>query len=183
MRRVTKSRHLAWALLFLVWVSPVALAQPDGVEAVGDFELDRYLGKWYEIARLDHRFERGMSHVTAEYSMREDGLVRVLNRGFKEKEQEWDDAEGKARFVGDESAGHLEVTFFLFFWGDYIVFELDPEYRYAWISGPNTKYLWFLSRTPTVSDELRDRFVARAAELGFDTEELIFVEQENRPEE
>ena len=122
-----------------------------------------------------------MSHVTAEYSMREDGLVRVLNRGFKK--QEWDDAEGKARFVGDESVGHLEVSFFWIFWGDYIVFELDPDYQYAWVSGPNTKYLWFLSRTPTVSDELRDRFVKRAEELGFDTDELIFVEQENRPEE
>ena len=168
------------ALLF--FLAAPAWAQPDGVTPVGNFELDRYLGKWYEIARLDHRFERGMSHVTAEYSMREDGKVRVLNRGYKTEKGKWDDAEGKARFAGAKDIGHLEVSFFWIFYGDYIIFELDPDYQYAWISGPNTKYLWFLSRTPTVSDALKAQFVERAKALGFETSELIFVEQEDSPQ-
>lgn len=173
-------KKILTALLFCV-AAPVA-AQPESVTAVDDFELDRYLGKWYEIARLDHRFERGMSHVTAEYSMRDDGKVRVLNRGFKTNKGKWDDAEGKARFAGATDLGHLEVSFFWIFYGDYIIFELDPEYRYAWISGPNTNYLWFLSRTPTVSDALKKQFVERAGALGFDTSELIFVEQNSPPQ-
>jgi apolipoprotein D and lipocalin family protein len=171
-------KHLAALLLCLT--TPAA-AQSEQITAVEGFELDRYLGKWYEIARLDHRFERDMSHVTAEYSMRDDGKVRVLNRGYKTNKGEWDDAEGKARFAGAEHLGHLEVSFFWIFYGDYIIFELDPEYQYAWISGPNTNYLWFLSRTPTVSDELMAQFIARASALGFDTSELIFVDQKNPP--
>ncbi len=158
-----------------------AFAQAESSAAVKDFELDRYLGRWYEIARLDHRFERGMSHVTAEYSMREDGKVRVLNRGYKTKKGEWDEAEGKARFAGAPDIGHLEVSFFWIFYGDYIIFELDGDYRHAWISGPDTDYLWFLSRTPTVSDALRAQFIERADALGFDTSELIFVDQKNPP--
>jgi apolipoprotein D and lipocalin family protein len=172
-------KKIITALLLCLSV-PVA-AQQEGVTAVEGFKLDRYLGKWYEIARLDHRFERGMSHVTAEYSMREDGKVRVLNRGYKTNKGDWDDAEGKARFAGAVDLGHLEVSFFWFFYGDYIIFELDPEYRYAWIAGPNTDYLWFLSRTPTVSDTLKAQFMERAGALGFDTSELIFVDQKNPP--
>lgn len=172
-------KKLLTALLCCL-AAPV-FAQPDGVTAVEDFELDRYLGKWYEIARLDHRFERGMSHVTAEYSMREDGKVRVLNRGYKTKKSVWNDAEGKARFAGAQDLGHLEVSFFWIFYGDYIIFELDPEYRHAWISGPDTDYLWFLSRTPTVSDALRAQFIERVEALGFDTSEIIFVDQDNPP--
>lgn len=166
----------------LICLATSAWAQPEGVTPVENFELDRYLGTWYEIARLDHRFERGMSHVTAEYSMREDGKVRVLNRGYKTEKGKWDDAEGKARFAGATDLGYLEVSFFWIFYGDYIIFELDPDYQHAWISGPNTKYLWFLSRTPTVSDALKAQFIERARTLGFDTSELIFVDQKNRPQ-
>ena len=114
--------------------------------------------------------------------MREDGKVRVLNRGYKTEKGKWDDAEGKARFAGAKDIGHLEVSFFWIFYGDYIIFELDPDYQYAWIWGPNTKYLWFLSRTPTVSDALKAQFVERAKALGFETSELIFVEQEDSPQ-
>ena len=166
------------AVLLFCLATPGA-AQSEQVTAVEGFELDRYLGKWYEIARLDHRFERGMSHVTAEYSMRDDGKVRVLNRGYKTNKGEWSDAEGKARFAGADYLGHLEVSFFWIFYGDYIIFELDQEYRYAWISGSDTDYLWFLSRTPTVSDELKAQFIERAGTLGYDTAELIFVDQKN----
>lgn len=155
------------------------LGMPEGVRPVDGFELDRYLGSWYEIARLDHPFERGLSRVTAEYSLRDDGGVRVVNRGYDAASGEWKEAEGKAYFVEGEDLGYLKVSFFGPFYGSYVVFELDQEhYRHAFISGPDTSYLWLLSRTPSVSGEVIDRFLERAAALGFDTEDVIFVDQE-----
>jgi len=151
---------------------------PEGVQPVKGFELDRYLGKWYEIARLDHSFERGLSRVTAEYSMREDGGVRVVNRGYVAETGEWDEAVGKAYFVEDADTGYLKVSFFGPFYGAYVVFELDQEsYQYAFISGPDRSYLWLLARTPEISEELRRHFVEQAGSLGFDTDALIFVDQ------
>ncbi len=151
---------------------------PDGVSAIQDFELDRYLGKWYEIARLDHSFERGLENVTAEYALKPDGGVSVTNRGYSTAQKKWKDAQGKAFFVGDEQVGHLKVSFFGPFYGSYAIFELDQDYQYAFVSGSNTKYLWFLSRTPQVSQELRDQFVEKVKALGFETSNLIFVNQE-----
>jgi apolipoprotein D and lipocalin family protein len=147
---------------------------PEGVRPVQGFELERYLGTWHEIARLDHSFERGLDKVTAQYSLREDGGVRVINRGFAGSEG-WQQAEGKAYFVESPDVGHLKVSFFGPFYGSYVVFELDKEdYQYAFVSGYNTSYLWLLARTPTVDPALIERFRARAEELGFDTSELIF---------
>jgi len=152
---------------------------PDGVTPVDQFSLDRYLGKWYEIARLDHSFERGLSRVTADYSLREDGSVRVLNRGYSEKEQEWKEAEGKAYFVQEAHQGFLKVSFFGPFYGSYIVFELDHEkYQYAVVSGPDKSYLWILARTPEINKDLMGKLIAKAAILGFDTGKLIFVEHQ-----
>ena len=154
------------------------LGYPQAVTPVQGFELDRYLGKWYEIARLDHSFERGLQQVTAEYSLRDDGGVRVVNRGFSAAEAEWKESEGKAYFVRSPDEGYLKVSFFGPFYGAYAIFQLDREgYQYAFVSGPDESYLWLLSRTPTVSDALRARFVERAQALGFDTAELIFVDQ------
>lgn len=164
-------------VLFLSFVLVACGGQPKGVEPVSDFELDRYLGTWYEIARLDHSFERGLSRVTAEYSMRDDGGVSVLNRGYSAKKEKWVEADGKAYFVKDPSTGFLKVSFFGPFYGSYIVFELDTsKYEYAFVSGPNTKYLWLLSRKPTIDDEVKKRFVQRSQALGFDTSKLIFVD-------
>ena len=119
-----------------------------------------------------------MSSVTATYSMRDDGGVKVLNKGFKEDSQEWGEAEGKAYFVDSSDVGHLKVSFFGPFYGSYIIFELGTlDYQYAFISGMNTDYLWLLARTPKVSDELIEHFVKSASALGFDTEQLIFVDQ------
>jgi apolipoprotein D and lipocalin family protein len=154
------------------------LGVPESVQPVNDFELDRYLGKWYEIARLDHSFERGLSRVTAEYSMRSDGGVLVHNRGFSVSENEWKDAEGKAYFVDSDSEGYLKVSFFGPFYGSYVVFELDHDnYQYAFVSGPNTKYLWLLSRTPSVQPELIKKFIEISKARGFGTESLIYVQQ------
>ena len=155
------------------------MGMPESVTPVKDFELDRYLGKWYEIARLDHSFESGLERVTAEYSLREGGGVVVKNRGFSRKKNKWSEAEGKAFFVGKSSEGYLKVSFFGPFYGSYVVFELDKEnYQYAFVCGPNTSYLWLLSRRPAVTEDLLARFIKQAQKRGFETEKLIYVIQE-----
>ncbi|MFM2590296.1 lipocalin family protein [Vibrio sp. TBV020] len=155
------------------------LGMPKGVEPVSDFQLNNYLGTWYEVVRLDHSFERGLKNVTADYSLREDGGVRVINRGYSTENQEWKEAEGKAYFVNDNNQGYLKVSFFGPFYGSYIVFDLDKtNYQYAFISGPNNDYLWLLSRTPNVSQEIIDKFVSMSEKRGFDTNQLIFVEHD-----
>jgi len=151
---------------------------PDGVEPVSGFELQRYLGTWYEIARLDHSFERGLSQVTAEYSMRDDGGVRVVNRGYDAVRGEWQEAVGKAYFTGESDVGQLKVSFFGPFYGGYNILELDKsEYRYSLVAGPNRDYLWILSRTPQMDESNVERLVGIAADLGFATDTLIFVDQ------
>jgi len=154
------------------------LGMPESVKPVSGFELQRYLGKWYEVARLDHSFERGLSQISAEYSLKEDGGVKVVNRGYSVADQAWQEAEGKAYFVNGAAEGYLKVSFFGPFYGSYVVFELDSEnYQYAFISGPDTDYLWLLSRTPTVEPEVMQRFITTSKAHGFDTSKLIFVEQ------
>ena len=165
----------------IMWAALLSgcLGMPKTVEPVSGFELDNYLGKWYEIARLDHSFERGLSQVTAEYSMRNDGGVKVLNRGYSEAKNEWKEAEGKAYFVNDSTDGYLKVSFFGPFYGSYVVFELERNnYSYAFVSGPNTGYLWLLSRTPSVEPEVMEKFIQMSSERGFDTDKLIYVEQQ-----
>lgn len=154
------------------------LGMPATVQPVGNFQLERYLGKWYEIARLDHSFERNMEQVTAEYDRNSDGTVAVINRGFLSTEGKWKEARGKAKFVGSSSEGYLKVSFFGPFYGSYVIFALDQEaYQYAFVSGPDTDYLWLLSRTPSVRPEVMRKFIALAKEKGFDTEKLIYVRQ------
>ena len=154
---------------------------PEGVEVVSGFDLDRYLGTWYEIARLDHSFERGLTNVTATYSLRDDGGVKVLNRGYDTSKQRWDEAEGKAYFLGDEDVGQLKVSFFGPFYGGYNVVELDSDYRYSLVAGPDRSYLWILARTPELDEATLERLVAKARELGFPTDELIMVEHTSSP--
>lgn len=163
--------------LVLILFLSACTGLPEGVKPVENFRLDRYLGTWYEIARLDHRFERGLSRISAEYSLREDGGVRVLNRGYSAEDKQWKEAEGRAYFVEGSDKGYLKVSFFWPFYGSYVVFELDHEqYQYALVSGPDKSYLWILSRTPEMRRDVRDRLVARAAALGFETDRLIYVD-------
>jgi len=150
---------------------------PADVRPVDNFRLDRYLGKWYEIARLDHSFERGLSRVTADYSLREDGGVKVVNRGYAENEQAWKEAIGKAYVVRQPDQGFLKVSFFGPFYGSYSIFELDQEnYQYALVSGPDKSYLWILARTPEIDKDLLNTLIQKAGALGFDTDRLILVE-------
>ena len=167
-------KKIALTLFALLLTSCVQL--PDEIKPVGNFELDRYLGKWYEIARLDHSFERGMSKVTADYSLREDGGVRVINRGYSEETQEWNEAEGKAYFVENTDQGYLKVSFFGPFYGAYIILELDHQnYRYSLVSGPDKNYLWLLSRTDSIDKATKTQLLEKARNLGYNTEALIWV--------
>ncbi|MDP5070178.1 MAG: lipocalin family protein [Congregibacter sp.] len=161
----------------LLWTLVACIGTPDGVTPVQGFEAERYLGRWYEIARLDHSFERNLSNVTAEYAWRDDGSVLVLNRGYDSRQGEWNAIEGKARFVGSKDEAHLKVSFFGPFYASYVVFDLEREnYDYAFVSGFNRDYLWLLARTPAVPEAVRAAFLQEAAALGFDTDELIWVE-------
>ena len=148
---------------------------PENVEPVENFKLERYLGKWHEIARLDHSFERGLSQVTADYSLRDDGGLKVINRGYSAMENMWEEAEGKAYFVKGADQGYLKVSFFGPFYGSYIVFELDHEnYQYSLVSGPDKSYLWVLARKPQIDEKIKNALVAKATALGFDTSKLIY---------
>ena len=152
---------------------------PDNVKPVDHFKLERYLGQWHEIARLDHSFERGLSRVTANYSLRDDGGVKVVNRGYSAKDDKWQEAEGRAYFVEAPDRGYLKVSFFGPFYGAYIVFELDHEnYQYSLVSGPDKSYLWILARSPRLPKDVKDMLIAKAAAAGFDTDKLIFVGQD-----
>jgi len=167
---------VAIALLTIVFQSGCA-GIPDGVQAVTGFELDRYLGTWYEVARLDHSFERGMSNVTASYRMQDDGGVSVVNRGYKVKKGEWDEATGKAYFIGDTNVGQLKVSFFGPFYGGYNILELDKDdYQYALVSGPDRGYLWILARSPNLSQDVLSTLVNKAKDMNFPVDELIYVD-------
>ena len=163
-------------MLLIITLQSSCVGVPEGVETVVDFELDRYLGTWYEIARLDHSFERGMSHVTANYSMRDDGGVSVVNRGLRVAKDEWDEAKGKAYFVGDTNVGQLKVSFFGPFYGGYNILELDKEnYQYALVAGPDRDYLWILARSPTLEPDVVLALVNKARSFDFPVDELIYV--------
>lgn len=154
---------------------------PPLVVPVSGFDANRYLGKWYEVARIDNSFERGLDHTTAEYSMRADGGIRVVNQGYKLATKEWKSVEGRAYFVKDASVAHLRVSFFRPFYGAYAVFTLDSNYQYAFVSGGNLKYLWLLSRSPVINDSLRARFMKEASARGFATDQVLWVNQALSP--
>ena len=150
---------------------------PDDIEPVSELDLERYKGTWYEIARLDHSFERGLSSVTAEYTLNSDGSVTVINRGYSEEDGGWEEADGHAVPVEGSAAGHLKVSFFGPFYASYVVFRLDDDYQTAYVTGYNRDYLWLLARSPEVDDRTIQEFRSVAREKGFDLDELIIVDQ------
>lgn len=163
-------------LLVLTLLATACTGIPPGHQVVKSFQLDRYLGTWYEVARLDHGFERGLNRVTATYSLRDDGGVRVINRG-QDEQGEWREAEGRAYFVGDSDEGRLKVSFFGPFYGGYNVIDLDPDYQLSLVTSYNYDYLWILSRSPNPPKEKVDALIAKAKGLGFATDRLIWVKQ------
>lgn len=148
---------------------------PKGVEAITNFDKDRYLGKWYEIARFDFTFEKDLNNTTAEYSLMQNGKIKVVNRGFNYKKNIWKQSVGKAKFVNADNIGMLKVSFFGPFYAGYNIIKLDSNYKYALIAGKNFDYLWILSRTPTIPTEIKNEYVDFAQSKGFDTSKLIWV--------
>lgn len=164
-------------LTVLVFLLAGCVSVPENITPVDHFQITRYLGQWYEIARLDHSFERGMTSVRAEYSLRPDGGIRVVNRGYSQKEKKWKEVEGKGYFVDRQDVGFLKVSFFGPFYGSYVVFDLDREnYSYALVCGPDRSYLWILARSQNMDDQLKKHLVDKAAASGFDTTQLIYVQ-------
>lgn len=152
---------------------------PDGIIPVTDFNIERYLGTWYEIARLDHSFEKGLERVTAHYSLRDDGGIKVVNRGFNPKKNKWKEATGKAYFVDNPKVGRLKVSFWGPFYGGYNIIELDTiNYSYSVVCGPTKSYLWILSRNPKMDEHIISELIRKARSLGFETDRLIYVLQE-----
>jgi apolipoprotein D and lipocalin family protein len=149
---------------------------PSGVEPVRGFDVARYMGTWYEVAHLPNRFEQGLDRVTATYSLQDDGSVKVVNRGYDTARGEWRDITGHAKFVGANDVAALKVSFFGPFYGGYNVVDLDPGYRHALVVGPNRSYLWILSREPAPPAEVIERLTRKAAELGFDTQALVYMQ-------
>ncbi|WP_347989438.1 lipocalin family protein [Methylomonas sp. AM2-LC] len=162
-------------LIFCTCLLTACTGIPNGIKPVTGFELNRYLGTWYEIARLDHRFERGLTDIRAEYSLNADGTVKVLNSGFNAEAGERQTAEGKAHFVSTADIGQLEVSFFEPFYGAYNIIALDADhYQYVMICGPDREYLWILARKPILAVSILQELLATANEYGFATDQLIF---------
>jgi apolipoprotein D and lipocalin family protein len=184
----TASPWLRRAALALLASTALALAacsstaSPPGITPVTPFDLARYEGRWYEVARLDHSFERGMTDVSATYQRQADGSVRVLNRGFDTTKGsqggEWRQAVGKALFTGDAKTASLKVSFFGPFYGGYHVAALDADYGWALVVGPDRSYCWILSRSKQLAPGVREQLIARASALGIDTQALIWVTQQ-----
>lgn len=178
MKKVLK---LLLANLCLIFISnSCSTGIPKGSSAVKNFDSKQYLGEWFEIARLDHRFERNMSNATANYSLNKDkGTINVINRGYNQKENKWKKVEGEAKFVNTPQEGRLKVSFFKPFWGAYNIIDL-VDYKYALVVGSNTNYMWILSRERSIPNEIKYRFLAKAKGVGFETEKLIWVKHDKK---
>lgn len=148
-----------------------------GVEVVQNFKLQKYLGTWYEIARLDYKWEKGLDHVTANYSFKEDSTVKVENKGYNIKKREWEKSIGKAKPVDKVNEGRLKVSFFGPFYSDYNIVALDEDYRYALVIGDSIEYMWILSREKTIPEEIKLQYLNKAKLLGIKTEKLVWVNQ------
>lgn len=148
---------------------------PPGATAVTSFEKEKYLGKWYEIARLDFSFERNLDNTTAEYSLTKNGTINVLNKGYNTKKEKWEEAQGKAKFVQDEKTGMLKVSFFGPFYGGYNVIAIDDDYNYALVAGSSLDYLWILSRETTIPEDVKQKYLKLAESIGYKTADLLWI--------
>lgn len=171
--------YIKWfcGVILLSITAGCTTGKSNNVQPVTNFDINRYLGQWYEIARLDHSFERNLDQVTAIYSLETNNTIKVINSGFNSVNQQWQQAQGKAKFVDQTNLGHLKVSFFGPFYGSYIIFALEDDYSAALISSYNYDYLWILSRDKTLDPVVLERYIHRAKLAGFDTEKLIYPQQ------
>jgi apolipoprotein D and lipocalin family protein len=152
---------------------------PRGAKAVNPFDRNKYLGTWYEIARMDFKFEKGLDHVTATYSLINEKTIRVDNKGYSTIEKKWKESIGKAKLAGDSSEGRLKVSFFGPFYGGYNVIAIDRDYQFALVAGNNLHYLWFLSREKIMPKEVKEKYLLQAQALGYDTSKLVWTNQKD----
>lgn len=164
---------LIMGLLSIIGCSSI----PKGVTAIRGFDKEKYLGQWYEVARMDFRFERDLINVTATYTLNDDGSIKVLNRGYHVKDKVWKQASGRAKFARTPDVAMLKVSFFGPFYAGYNIIAIDPAYQYALVAGNSREYLWILSRETSIPDEIKQQYLNIANDLGFKTSELIWTEQ------
>ena len=151
---------------------------PEKATAVQNFDKEKYLGKWYEIARLDFKYEKGLNNVTAEYSLKDNGMIKVNNKGYDFEKDKWKQSIGKAKFVGQETVAMLKVSFFGPFYSGYNVIAIDKDYKYALVAGESLKYLWILSREKTIPEDIKTDYLKKATDIGYTTSDLIWVKQD-----
>jgi apolipoprotein D and lipocalin family protein len=171
-----KTHFFLVLVLVLVLISCKTI--PKGATAVKPFNQEKYLGTWYEIARLDYKYERHLDHVTAEYGLKPNGLISVTNKGFNNKKQKWEESTGKAKPVSDAQEANLKVSFFGPFYSGYNVIAIDDDYKYALVAGKNTDYLWLLSRKTTMPEDVKLNFLKKAQAIGYNTDQLVWVKQD-----
>lgn len=164
-----------FAFISFLFLSCTRSVIPVKARAVENFDVNRYLGTWYEIARFDFYFEKGLDNTSAQYSLDEKGNVKVLNSGFNVKKKKWKQAQGLAKFRGDKNVGALQVSFFGPFYSGYNVVALDDNYQYALVAGKNLDYLWILSREKNIPEDIKQHYLAKAKEIGYDVSRLIWV--------
>ncbi|OXG09707.1 apolipoprotein D and lipocalin family protein [Flavobacterium araucananum] len=151
---------------------------PKKAVAITNFDKTKYLGKWYEIARLDFKYEKGLNNVTAEYSLNDNGTIKVDNKGYDFKKNKWEQSIGKAKFVKADNIGMLKVSFFGPFYAGYNVIAVEDNYKYALVVGESLKYMWILSRETTIPENIKADFLIKAREIGFNISDLVWVKQD-----
>jgi apolipoprotein D and lipocalin family protein len=162
------------ALIFLKSCKTI----PKSAKAIKPFKVESYLGKWYEIARFDYRFEKNLNNTTATHSLNRDGTLNVENSGYDYQKRVWKKATGRARFVGPANEAKLKVSFFGPFYAGYNVVALDDNYSYALVAGKNLNYLWILSREKSIPENIKQSFLQKGREIGYDTKKLVWVNQD-----
>jgi apolipoprotein D and lipocalin family protein len=176
---IMKNRYIAPVLLgagiaFILY-SCSGSKIPKKAVAVTNFDKTKYLGKWFEIARLDYKWEKNLNNVTAEYSLKEDGTIKVDNRGYNVKKDKWEESIGKAKSVKKDDVGMLKVSFFGPFYSGYNVIAIDPDYKYALVAGESLKYMWILSRETTIPESVKADYLIKAQEIGYNVTDLVWV--------
>lgn len=179
MTKLTKTiLPISIGLLGAILLNSCAAGIPEGATAVQNFDAKKYLGKWYEIARMDFRFEKNLNNVTAEYSTKENGHIKVDNKGYDYVKDKQKQSIGEARFRGAENVGELKVSFFKPIWSGYNVIDIDENYQYALVAGDSLKYLWILSREKTIPEDVKQRFLQKAKSIGYNVDELVWVKHD-----
>ena len=173
-----KQLIVIFVLIAIPFLGFAKQSETSKIKSVENFDLEKYLGTWYEIARLPHKFEKGLQQVTATYTLLENGKIEVLNRGFKTKKNKWKDAKGKAWVPDQSKPSDLKVSFFWPFAGAYRIIYLEEDYSLAIVTSNSFNYFWILSRTPRISDEYYNKLILKAEQWGFDIDKIIEVDHE-----